>query len=80
MDVKLTSLEVKRNCTLGFLTMFRRILYDSRLHSGAKLTAFAIMDRPLVSELVNAVIARKLETSESMISQYKKELKEQGYL
>jgi hypothetical protein len=64
----------KTNMSKTMLVIFRQILYDRRLHSSAKVLAFAILDTPRGENQVMAKIGRKLGVTPPSLSKWKKEL------
>ncbi len=66
---------VRRSCDKRFIKYFRAILYNVRLTWGAKCVALAILDLPPTTEPKNSKLARKLKSSPSQISIWRKELK-----
>lgn len=60
-----------------FTELFRWILYNHALSWGARGLAFALLDSPVNKDPKNAVLARKLKSSPSQVSVWRKELKRQ---
>jgi len=72
MDVKASS--IKKCCGLEFTKLFRLVLYNPALTWGSKCLFFSILDLPIGTEPKNSKLARKLDSSPSQISVWRKEL------
>lgn len=71
---------IRRTCGPRFAEIFRAILYDPRLTWGAKCLAFAILDLPVSTKIVNAKLARKLKSNPAQITVWRQELEDHQIL
>lgn len=80
MAMKITPCRVKTECSPQFTSFFRAILYSNKIPFGAKCLAFTIMDLPGKTKPKNAKLARKLGSTSSQVSVWRKQLKRHGVL
>ena len=78
MDINASS--VKKCCGKEFTKLFRLVLYNSSLTWGSKALFFAILDLPLGTKPKNSKLARKLSSSPSQVSVWRRELRDHKIL
>jgi hypothetical protein len=73
-------LSARKNCKPAFLALFRKALYSTKISWGSKVFFLSLLDLPEKSEISLAKAARKLWSSPSQTSIWKKELVYRGFL
>jgi hypothetical protein len=69
---------LKQYCGKPFLETFRSVLYDHRIHWGAKCFVFALLDLSLNLKRPEKVIARKFGVPLSEVYRWRSELEKRG--
>jgi len=69
----------RKACGSGLPVLVRKILSDRELPYGAQVMAFHVLDLPMTPNPSNALLARKMLTSTSQVSVWRKVLEARGY-